>query len=437
MKQQITVRARVFFTLAALLVVLMSNVYVVFAEPEILPLLWKYEEDGLTYERICKPGKLVIMSNSKNSPNYGYDYNYLIDLTDGRIVYKSDPNKDLGVYTNYFGDRYYVVSIEGMIVKEYDVKTNKFMREVLGPLSAPDSSLFSYNSFNNSIIFKNGITGLVLDSFKIPNTPNYPYLSLRDGRSVTNDSKYFAFSLITNEKPYTKRFYLYDRVNREIIFEKSVDSYGYFMYSFFNKTNKMAFYERMQQPGDEVIYSYIRIYDPDNRTIIKDIKLGTFNLNYFTIHDDDNKIIYQLADSKNPNIKRIFDLEKNKKLDYSFTYKASSFLIADENAVYGSETNMAFAFKLDWNLVGIEEKSIDNDSIIFPNPTNNLISLTIPQIYYWGTWQINDLTGTVVLKGKLDNRYDLTIDIGNLSPQIYYLTLVNGNEKLTYKIIKQ
>jgi len=99
-RNQKTRRASRLFTLVALVVVLMSNVYVVFADTEILPLLWKYEEDGLTYERVCKPGKLVIMSNSKNSPVPNVVFWYIIDLSNGKLIYKTDPNMENEIYVN-------------------------------------------------------------------------------------------------------------------------------------------------------------------------------------------------------------------------------------------------------------------------------------------------------------------------------------------------
>lgn len=111
------------------------------ADGELLPLLWR--KDGLTYERVCKQGKLVIMSSSSSLSNIPYAH--LIDLADGSTIYTTDPNTENDMFTNYNGDKFYVYNYIENKWKEYDVKTKKFIRYTFGPdpvfLSSELSSL--------------------------------------------------------------------------------------------------------------------------------------------------------------------------------------------------------------------------------------------------------------------------------------------------------
>jgi hypothetical protein len=425
--------------MAAAVVLLICDASPGWADGELLELLWKREENGLTYERVCKQGKLVVMSNS--------DSELLIDLKDGSTIYNANPNTEHGIFTNYNGDKFYVLNTIENKWKEYDVKTKKFIRNTFGPdrntnnsahYVSSDSVYTEFNLINHSLLFKNLNSGLLLDSFKIPNTPNTPTYSASPSEwKFTNDGRYMTFALSSKDKPYSKTFYLYDRVKREIIFEKNVDPYyGYYRYAFFNKSNMMAYAEEIKLPGDDAVYSYIRIFDLDQRKMVKNIKLDKFYNDGFIINQEDNKIIYQLGDNMNPNIKKIYNLETEKSSDFTFRTNGVGLIMADSSIIYSYITGKLAAQKIDWS-VGVNIIKTKEDTIIYPNPSNNNISVTIPELYYLGLWNISDLKGNIILQGNIQTQNILIIDLNSFIPQTYFLSLINNNNKVTYKIIKQ
>jgi len=50
---------------------------------------------------------------------------------------------------------------------------------------------------------------------------------------------------------------------------------------------------------------------------------------------------------------------------------------------------------------------------------------------------IYDITGQLILSGKLDARYVNTIGINSLSSGMYLLRVINGTKEFTGKFIKQ
>jgi hypothetical protein len=432
--KEFSMKKYLFFITSALLLFLI-DISPGWADGELLPLIWKRDEQGLTYERVCKPGKLVVMSYS--------NYFLLINLKDGSTIYQTNPSTDIGVDFNYFGDKYYISDKNGITIKEYDVKTNEFIKIVKGKVKSFDSSFATFNYSANALKFKNSNTGELLDSFKIPGTPNQPYLGTSaEAWEFTNDGKYFAFALQLNDNPYTKKFYLYDRVKREIIFNKNVDPYySYYRYAFFNTSNKMVYAEEIQLPGDDTVYSYIRIFDPDQRKVVKNIKItkvmqsgptDIIKVTGFIISKDDKYIIHDKAQ----NWLYIYNLESDKKSDYSFGVHGGGLLIADSTTIY-SYGDGVYAQSIDWT-VGVTDKSgTQTEQTLFPNPTTGSISVTINPKLLNGNWLINNLTGAQIKQGLIGNLSVLKLNLSDLPANTYILTLLKGKERESYKIIKK
>lgn len=84
---------------------------------------------------------------------------------------------------------------------------------------------------------------------------------------------------------------------------------------------------------------------------------------------------------------------------------------------------------------GITEANIKNPLYIFPNPTNDIISIISDNKPTKKEYQIINQLGCVIMKGILDKEIS-QIDISSFSEGIFFLQVGQEN-KVTYKIIKK
>jgi hypothetical protein len=400
--------------IAAAVVLLICDVSPGWAAETLTP---KWTRGGLGYGGICKPGKLIIANNGPAG--------VLIDLTNGEIIYQTDPDTESGLSTNYYGDKYFFYKKGVMDAQSYDVKSKKFLGTTCASESS-DQSTAVFIANNSTFIIGNCVQGMITDSVKIPNTPATGQVFSNWKWEYTLDSRYFALTLGKGITPY---FYLYDRTTKEFLFEGKKG----FVYCLFNKSNKIAFAENMKLTGDDTIYSYIRIYDPDKRKIIQDIKIAKKVINNLIIRMDDSYILYELNDDNN--IKGVFDYINNKILNNNLKPIGSPFRYADSTIIIAAGTGFFCGNIYNW-ATGINDITPKEDTILYPNPTNNQITVNISEVYYHGTWNITDLTGKVMIKGIILPQNQLQIDVSNLPMQTYYLTLRKDNLLKTYQIVK-
>jgi hypothetical protein len=379
------------------------------------PLKPKWTREGLSFERICKPGKLIMTSQ------------HLIDLTNGEILYQTKPDSnELGIYTNYLGDKFYVfVYGHGKNeFREFDTKTKQYIRTIVNsyhPIS-PVNEFGYYNPDTKSFVFYNAFTKELLDSIYYPTSMDI----INQQAEFTIDNRYFAISLIEGLTPY---FYLYDRTTREFLFEGKKD----FKYCLFNKSNKMAYAENMKLAGDDAIYSYIRIYDPDQRKVVQDIKIAKKEINNLILRMDDSFILYELNDDNNT--KGVYDYINDKIFDNDLKPKGSPFRYADSTIIIAAGTGYFCGNIYDWT-VGVNDKTPNEGMVLYPNPTTNQVSINISEQFYSGTWQISDFTGKTVTKGIILPQNILQINVSRLTPQTYFLTIKKDKIVKTYKIVK-
>lgn len=86
------------------------------------------------------------------------------------------------------------------------------------------------------------------------------------------------------------------------------------------------------------------------------------------------------------------------------------------------------------NATSVEENSLLKGFTVFPNPSNGIISIRIENEDVGSLYQINDLIGREVMKGKLTS--ELTeVDISGLNQGTYLVQTVGINRKI-FKIIK-
>jgi hypothetical protein len=385
----------------------------------------KWTRNGLTFERICKHGKLIVGGPTTQC---------LIDLTNGEIIYQTNlDSNEFGVYTNYIGTKFYVpVNNKGIYyLKEYDTKTKQFIRTIKNPYlpMSPTDEAAAYYSNSKSLKFYNAFTKELLDSIYYP----ISYEISRQDREFTIDNKYFLINIADKNSDYSY-FYLYDRTKKEFLFQNKQG----FVYCLFNKSNKIAYAENMKLAGDDTIYSYIRIYDPDQRKVVQDIKIDKYQITYLNIKMEDDIILYETNDTTynfehdtyNSNFSHLYNLTSNKISSYSLELNPVIYL--DDNFIVSKGF---YGYNFDWT-TGINDITSKEDTILYPNPADNAITVKIPELYFSGSWQITDLTGKIIKKGIILPQNQLQIDISSLLPHTYYLTLRKDNLLKTYQIVK-
>jgi hypothetical protein len=407
---------RILFFIAVAAVLLLIDVSPGWATEPLKP---KWTREGLGYVGICKPGKLIIANNGPAG--------VLLDLTNGEILYQTKPDSnESSIYTNYYGDKFYVFPYSNNNCKEYDTKTKQYLRTIVNsavPMS-PTDDVAGYYSNSKSLKFYNAFTRDLLDSIYYP----ISFEISRQDREFTFDNKYFLMKLSDKNSNYSY-FYLYDRTTREFLFKDKKD----LTYCLFNNSNKIAYAENMKLAGDDTIYSYIRIYNPDQRKVIQDIKIAKAKINYFILRNDDNYIIYALHDGTSSD--RIYDLSKNQIINNDLKLIGSPLRYADSSIIVTAATQYFAGTIYDWT-TGIKDVTPKEDTVLYPNPADNKITVTIPEQYFSGIWQISDLTGKIIKKGIILPQNQLQIDISQLLPQTYFLTIKKDNLVKTYQIVK-
>ena len=431
----------------AALVLLMSNVYVGRAEenPITLDTVW-FLDYNQTYAGVCKPAKIARMADF-GSPVPNIPYILLYDLNDGSVIYKTNPTTDSHLLTNYSGDKFYVFNYVNKKSTEFDTKTVKPIRELPNDdfgsdyfmdLISPDNKYVMFHRFHHSIIIKDLQTGMVADSFKIPETPDNPYYSFSD-KSFSVDGRYLAFCLKHNDKGSSRYFLIYDRNEKRIILNKQVfgDIAIDYRYTFFNQSNKLAIAEEVQLPGDDTVYSYIRIYDPDLKEYINNIKItkaykkknnSIVKVEYFIISETDSKIIFQKGD----NYMRVYDLTNDRPSNLVLNLLRGP-VLSDNNFIF----EILAKQKIDWILVGLDNWNFNNEEVLYPNPTNGIVTIKNTNLFEKEIY-LMDMNGKEIEIKNITILQDNTmeIDISKFQNGIYFLSITAKDFNITYKIIK-
>jgi hypothetical protein len=90
------------------------------------------------------------------------------------------------------------------------------------------------------------------------------------------------------------------------------------------------------------------------------------------------------------------------------------------------------------NPLGVTEEvtQIKNKILVYPNPTNSFITVSIPNSIgkFDGYFQLIDVTGKEVLVQKI-NAYTTQVDVSNYPKGIYFYQVINQKERYTGKLI--
>jgi len=102
---------------------------------------------------------------------------------------------------------------------------------------------------------------------------------------------------------------------------------------------------------------------------------------------------------------------------------------------FKTESPIAYINVIDPLTVGIAESEKQTEGlIIYPNPASN--TLTIETAIANGTYQLQDLSGKIILQGSI-NAARYTLDISILAKGIYVLSITNGDKQAHKKIVKE
>jgi hypothetical protein len=90
------------------------------------------------------------------------------------------------------------------------------------------------------------------------------------------------------------------------------------------------------------------------------------------------------------------------------------------------------------NCAGIGENSLEASVLVYPNPVNGILTISLKGTERQLTLSISDISGQVRLTEKLDNipsEYTRKIDMSQFAKGVYILTLKNSGRVYTQKVV--
>ncbi|MBE2189880.1 MAG: T9SS type A sorting domain-containing protein, partial [Candidatus Kapabacteria bacterium] len=406
-----------------------------------LELVWEIQYPGgnQTREQVCKKGKFLVNSSDGEW--------YLYDLNTGELIYKTTKGDEQHyLMVNDLGDKFYIRNLAVNTFEEYDIQTKELIQKLPHVLDgsngyyynllriSSDNVYFEFHEHPHSFVFKDLYTGTVLDSFKVPNSPDQSTFGMNGKGEFSYDGRYFKFGLKNKfSSEAGTNWFVYDRQAKEIVFQRYVDKPSYgppYSPSFYNTSNKLIEIFSKQFPEDDKAYSYIHIYDLDSRALPERAKLSDREWNgRMLIRPDDKVILHRDSDSKS----YLFDLEKlrpfNLKSGLGMTY-------FDNEYFWYHGGHILRKYSMDWS-VGIGDATNMDDQILYPNPTTGAITLAIDEAMFGGQWQIIDINGRKLKQGLIGFTNNLLLNIESLQTGTYILNLQKDSIVMKYKILLQ
>ena len=86
--------------------------------------------------------------------------------------------------------------------------------------------------------------------------------------------------------------------------------------------------------------------------------------------------------------------------------------------------------------MSVKQETLHASIKIHPNPTSDFVSISFPSYTSSAKIEIADASGKIVLNKEIViNSSEYKLDTEGISEGIYYLSIINGNNKNTFKII--
>ncbi|MFT5337952.1 MAG: hypothetical protein ACJATA_000370 [Sphingobacteriales bacterium] len=131
--------------------------------------------------------------------------------------------------------------------------------------------------------------------------------------------------------------------------------------------------------------------------------------------------------------------ESFKKLDQglSLFYRATDITITDDGTLWLSTFNDGlYSGKLEGIATQVSKNEIEQNILIYPNPTNGLFSIQLSEDNNTGVFKIYNLNGALVRSEEVAGETLIQLDINNHPKGIYFLTFSNEKGSVSAKIIK-
>lgn len=89
------------------------------------------------------------------------------------------------------------------------------------------------------------------------------------------------------------------------------------------------------------------------------------------------------------------------------------------------------------SVVGVDEyPSITLNAVLFPNPTQGNVQLTIDNLQFEGEVKIFDLNGKFLFSKKIEGE-NTALDLSRYAPATYYVNVYSGKKMLkSFKVVK-
>lgn len=106
---------------------------------------------------------------------------------------------------------------------------------------------------------------------------------------------------------------------------------------------------------------------------------------------------------------------------------------------YDLKTNPNYVLCVRGNLtLAVKQETLNASIKIHPNPSSDFVSISFPSYTTSAKIEIADALGKIVLSKEIViNSNEYLLDTEAISEGIYYLSIINGNNKNTYTIIKK
>ena len=85
--------------------------------------------------------------------------------------------------------------------------------------------------------------------------------------------------------------------------------------------------------------------------------------------------------------------------------------------------------------LGLIENTFPENPIIYPNPTNGVVSVDLRKDYNNVVIQLNDILGRQLMNKSYNEGRVFNLNI-NESPGVYFLTIVTENKKVVFRLVK-
>jgi hypothetical protein len=371
------------FLVAAIAILLLCQFTPLWTQEEMeLELVLEVKYSGLfsqAFEQVCKKGKFLVNSSDGER--------YLYDLNTGELIYKTTKGTESSLVVNDVGDKFYIRNISENTFEEYDIKTKVLIQKIPHVINgykyplriSPDNVYFEFYEHPHSIVFKDLYTGTVLDSFKVPNSPDNATFRMVDEGEFSYDGRYFKFGLVNQFNTEAgANWFVYDRQAKEIVFLRYIEPAlgGELYLEFYNTKNWMFVSHRMKLNDDDIAYNYLSEFDLDVREFKNHIKINKLaNFTSARLRLDDKMYTYRLIypNGDSTNVQRFYDYENKRVIDYTLKHWINMF---DSNNIWYWHVDVLRKYRFDWT-VGVEDETNLGEQILYPNPATEYIEIAV------------------------------------------------------------